>query len=164
MIVDDEETLTAYHEAGHAVIAYALGATIESVQLGGEADEWLPERFGECRISWGRVDATSNWQLQREVLSVLAGPVAEMIYRGETPHPASFGPWQHDWKFAWTLSAELVRDPARRSQVLEGLIVWLHNRMRTDQCWAAVAAVADEILAHEFVDGEMLENTLDFWV
>ena len=43
----DEETLTAYHESGHAVVAYALGGTIEGMQLGGEADDWLPERYGE---------------------------------------------------------------------------------------------------------------------
>ena len=54
--MDDEETLTAYHEAGHAVIGYALGGVVDSLQLGGEADDQLPRRFGECRIRWGRVD------------------------------------------------------------------------------------------------------------
>ncbi len=33
--MDDDETLTAYHEAGHAVIAYALGGTVDSLAVVG---------------------------------------------------------------------------------------------------------------------------------
>lgn len=159
----DDDSLTAYHEAGHAVIGFVLGGQIESVGLYAEADDWLPERFGDCLVNWGRVDANANWQIQRELLTILAGPVAEMIYRGEKLHPATFPPWQHDWQWAWERSAMLIRDPKRRTEFLEAVIGWLHHHMVDDQCWAAIAAVSDELLAHEYLEAEQLADTLEFW-
>ena len=76
----EDQTATAWHEAGHAVVGFALGGKVESVQLGGEADDFLPERFGDCVVNWGPVLAGSDWQRQREVMTVLAGPVGEMLY------------------------------------------------------------------------------------
>ncbi|NNE00112.1 MAG: cell division protein FtsH [Pirellulaceae bacterium] len=161
---DDDETLTAYHEAGHAVIGYALGARIERVQLGGEADDHLPERFGDCLVNWGMVHPDCTEQRQRELMTILAGPVAEMIYRGEPLHPAHYEPWQGDWQQAWDHCRDGVPDPIRRTGLLEQLIGQLHRRMSDDDCWAAVAAVADELLAHEFLDEEQLSDTLAFWL
>ena len=162
--MDDDETLTAYHEAGHAVVGFALGARIERVQLGGEADDHLPERFGDCLVNWGQVDPNCSWQQQRELMTMLAGPVAEMIYRGEMLHPAHFGPWQGDWQQAWEHCAISVPDPERRTRLLETLVVHLHRRMSDDGCWGAIAAVSDELLAHEYLDEDQLAGTLSFWI
>ena len=160
--IDDDETLTAYHEAGHAAIGYALGAKIESVQLGG--DDELPLRFGDCRVNWGRVDPHCDWQCLRETMTVLAGPVAEMIYRGERLHPAVYGPWQDDWQLAMAFAESISADLQGRSRWLERIIVDLHHRMQDELCWAAIAAVADELQAHDFLDEHQLTETLGFWL
>lgn len=162
--MDDEETLTAYHEAGHAVIGYALGARIEAVRLGGEADDYLPERFGDCLVNWGPISPDCDWQRQREIMTILAGPVAEMIYRGEKLHPAAFEPWQDDWRLAFSLSQSIHPNPVRRTRWLEMMIVEMHQRMNDEICWAAIAAVADELLAHEALEEEQLYETLSFWI
>lgn len=162
--LDDDETLTAYHEAGHAVIGYALGGMIDSLQLGGESNGDLPRRFGDCRINWGRVDPHGDWQVQREVLTVLAGPAAEMVYRGERFDPKSFGPWQDDWRTAWEIGRSMASDEMRRAQVLWLLTLRLEKLLRGDRCWPAVAALADELLAHEFLEGEQAEEILGFWI
>lgn len=162
--MDDEETLTAYHEAGHAVIGYALGARIERIQLGGQADDHLLDRFGDCLVNWGPVNEFCNWQRQRELMTILAGPVAEMIYTGEPYHPAHHGPFQGDWQQAWNHCAGAVSDPKRRTVLLEQLLRELHQRMSADLCWAAIAAVADELLAHEYLEEEQLIDTLRFWI
>ena len=161
---DDEETLTAYHEAGHAVIGYALGAEIERIQLGGEADDHLPNRYGDCLVNWGRVNPDCSIQQQNELMTMLAGPVAEMIYRGEAFHPAHFGPWKGDWEQAWEHCRSSVVDPERRTRLLEELVRELYMRMSSDRCWAAIAAVADELLAHEYLEMDDLVDTLRFWV
>ena len=162
--LNDDETLTAYHEAGHAVIGYALGGSIEGMQLGGEEDGGLPARFGDCRISWGRIDADSNWHRKREILTILAGPVAEMVYRDEPLHPAFYGPWKDDWQRAWLTAEKIVPDPQRRTKVLEQMIRELRHQVQIDSCWAAVAALADELLAHEHLEAEHVADILKFWV
>ena len=43
-----------------------------------------------------------------KVTSELAGPVAEMIYRGEPLHPALVAEWRHDWGQAWDEAAVVV--------------------------------------------------------
>lgn len=166
----DDDTLTAYHESGHAVVGFALGASIEQIQLGGFDDEdHLPRRFGECRVKWGRVELSktgpkTDWQLQRELLTMLAGPVAEMIYRGEPVHPALDGPSQGDWAQAWERCREFMPSPQLRTRLLEQLTVALRNALERDTWWAAVAAVADELLAHELLDREQTDETLRFWI
>ena len=47
----DDETLTAYHESGHAVIAYTLGGQFRACSLVVKADDWLPARFGSVVFS-----------------------------------------------------------------------------------------------------------------
>jgi hypothetical protein len=164
VLLDDEETLTAYHEAGHAVVGYALGGDIESLQLGGEADHDLPARFGDCRINWGRVDPQLEWQRQREILTLLAGPVAETIYRGEPFDPTSVEAWQDDWRRAWEIGAVFEADRVRRTAVLRRLMLRLDRLVRSDRCWSAVSALADELLAHEFLERDQVEEILAFWI
>ena len=146
------------------MIGYALGGRIEHVQLGGEPDENVAVHFGDCLINWGAVNADCNWHVQREIITILAGPVAEMIYRGETPHPAMHDPWNHDWQQAWIRCQDQISSPQRRTAFLEMLVIELHRKMSDDTCWAAVAAVADALLAHEYLEHEQLENELQFWI
>ncbi|TWU56788.1 hypothetical protein Poly51_27050 [Rubripirellula tenax] len=161
---DDDETLTAYHEAGHAVVAYALGANVDSMQLWGEADDYLPERFGDCRVNWGTVDPNLDVQRQREIMTFLGGPVAEMIYRGEPLHPALYGPWQDDWHRAMQTCGAIVADPERRTRLLEKIIVTLHDHLGRQPYWPAIAGLADELAAHEQLDSDQVSDVLTFWL
>ncbi|WP_168566478.1 cell division protein FtsH [Crateriforma spongiae] len=161
--MDCEEELSAYHEAGHAVVAHALGGEIESVQLGGEADSWLPERFGDCRINWGPVDPNADFQRQREIVALLAGPAAEMIYSGGDVDPSMFGPWAADWMMARSMAVALTGDPQRAQAILVQSLQQLDRILRRDDCWAALAEIADQLLTHEFVDGETVQQIVGFW-
>ena len=161
---DEEDLLTAYHEAGHAVVGYALGGKIERIQLGGETVDHLPDQFGDCLINWGPVSSKCNWQTHRELLTILAGPVAEMIYRGEKLHPATFGPWQQDWQQALARCTNFLSDETACIAFLERLILDLYEKLSDDSAWAAIAAVADELLAHEYLEQEQLDDALQFWL
>ena len=65
------ERLTAYHEAGHAVIALTQGRDVHRVSI-------LPNksRLGQCDLKKGTTRVPKDW-LETEVLILLAGAAAE---------------------------------------------------------------------------------------
>ncbi len=71
--------------------------------------------------------------------------------------------WKHDWENACKISESLVPDSRKRSMMLEELIRRLHRLVESDSCWPAIAALADELAAHEFLDQDQIEQTIGFW-
>ena len=68
---------TAYHEAGHAVMALALGRNVQRVTI--EPD---PKRLGACEIKKGSFRPSPD-ALETSVLIFYGGLVAEGRYRGQ---------------------------------------------------------------------------------
>ncbi|XZE56275.1 cell division protein FtsH [Planctomycetaceae bacterium SH139] len=65
------DTLTAYHEAGHAVVALLMGRLVQRVSI-------LPKltRLGQCELKKGSNKPPKDW-LESEGLILLAGAAAE---------------------------------------------------------------------------------------
>lgn len=156
------QTLTAYHEAGHAIMASCLGAEVQSVTIEPDHDDG-PQRYGDTRAMWPRGFPPKE-QRRREIFVLLAGPVAEMIYRGEPLHPGFVPEWADDWRQAWALAEPLYSEPHARLQQLERLTRELYQMLRDDHRWAAIAALADELLAHETLDDEMVAEVVAQWL
>src|SRR4051794_10336577 len=70
------QTATAYHEAGHAVVALALGRPVQGVSV-------LPnrDRLGLCEFRKGVFRPSEDW-VEREILIALGGIAAEAIHTG----------------------------------------------------------------------------------
>jgi ATP-dependent Zn protease len=68
---------TAYHEAGHAVIALALGRSVQWVSI-------LPNRdhLGVCEFGKATFRPSEDW-LEREILIALGGIAAEARFTGD---------------------------------------------------------------------------------
>jgi hypothetical protein len=152
----------AYHEAGHAFAAVVLGARVLSVTITPDRDDG-PERFGDTQIEWDHAALDERTVQQRLVLVALAGPVAEMIYTGEPYHPGFVPEWAADWKLAWEAAAPLFADERQRLTLVEQAASEMHARLKEDENWAAVAAIADELLAHEWLDGDVVHNVIAAW-
>ena len=153
----------AYHEAGHAVAAVWLGGEVVQVTLEPDRDDG-PFRDGEVQIRWHHGGLSPRDLIDREVAVALAGPAAEMIYLGERPHPLAVREWAEDWRIAWNLAAERVAPHPGRMLWMESILSELCRTFDQDACWQAVAETADELSAHETLEGESVEEIVRRWM
>lgn len=153
----------AYHEAGHAFLAVFLGAKVRSVTIEPDRDD-LPERFGDAQIAWDLRRFTRRELHEKMVLVALAGPAAEMLYRGEPYHPGLVAEWSADWAAAWEAAAPLIPEEKSRLAFLERATVSVRQTLSQNDCWAALAAIADHLLAHETLEGEEVEVIVSQWM
>lgn len=152
---EDDEEWTNYHEAGHCVMAVLCGALIERATISPEEDNF----HGMVDIHWDR-DARVV-----DMLSVaLAGPVAEMIYRGEPYHPGGVPEWKQDWQQAWKLCRGAVKSDIECMRYLEALTARLHRQFSDDNWWGAIAAVRDLLDAHDEIQHEEIEYEVRNWI
>lgn len=136
------DEVTAYHEAGHAVVALALGRTIHKVTV-------LPnrERLGECRFGKGNVRPTDDW-LEREILIALGGLAAEARFTG-TYATAEAG---QDLRFVRRLALE--RKSERAVERYERRMLDNVEYMLADEgTWRAVELIAAELMKHGTISG-----------
>ena len=150
---------TAYHEAGHVFVAVYLGARIRIVTLEPDRDD-LPDRFGDTQIEWTLGQFTDRQLHGKCVLVALAGPAAEMIYRGEPCHPGFVPEWAEDWREAWKTAAQLFPNERDRVRYLEQATAQLYRLLRRDDHWTTLASIVDHLLAHETLDREMIEDII----
>jgi ATP-dependent Zn protease len=153
----------AYHEAGHALMAHLLGGQVRSVTIEPDRDDG-PERQGDTQILWRRRGVSDREYAQMAVQVCLAGPVAEMIYTGDPYHPGMVAEWAGDWREAWELATVLQPDERKRLKWLEEVSVRLYHRLKQDDYWAALAALADNLLAHETLEGEQVAEIISDWL
>ena len=157
-----EEQITAWHEAGHAFVAVYLGGEVQSLSIDPDWDDG-PERHGDITVHWPRAQFSEEQLRKNAVLVALAGPVAEMIYRGDPFHPATVAEWSLDWKLAWQ-SADFVPDSQARMQFLEQRTIDLHRTLSQDNHWAGIGAVVDHLLAHQTLEGETVHEIIVEWL
>lgn len=153
----------AYHEAGHALMALLLGGKVERVTIEPDRDEG-PDREGDTQVLWRRSGIGDKEFARLAVQVSLAGPVAEMIYSGDPYHPGLVAEWAADWREAWDAAAALHAGERPRLAYLEDVSIQLHHRLKQDPMWAALAALADNLLAHETLEGEQVEEIVAEWL
>lgn len=154
--------ISAYHEAGHVLIAKILGACVRSVTIDPDWDDG-PERYGDTLIEWAEGEFTARELAEKAVLIALAGPVAEMIHSGDPFHPAHVAEWSSDWSQAWRSAAVLHGDERSRLAYLEQTTLELYRTMHRDDRWAVLAAIADHLIAYETLEEDAVDEILQHW-
>lgn len=158
---EEEQLRTAYHEAGHCVMAIICGAKASIASIAPD-EEHL---HGHVEIRWSAGSSIAD-----QLAVVLAGPVAEMIYRSEPLHPGLVPEWSEDWKQAWTLArsssgaSSNSGSDVRCLAMLEQIVATLYHTLSQVRYWAAVAAVQDLLLAHEEIDHDQIEYEVKAWL
>lgn len=143
------DELTAYHEAGHAVVALALGRTIHKVSV-------LPnrERMGEVRFSKG-AKPTADW-VEREILIALGGMAAEAKHTGTYATDEA----AEDLRFVRRLALERKseRQAGRYEQRMLDKVEYL---LADDGHWKAVELIAAELRKHGTISGRAARHLFE---
>jgi plasmid stabilization system protein ParE len=132
---------TAYHEAGHAVIALLLGRSVQRLSI-------LPklESLGRCEFQKGRGLSASDW-LERDILISLAGLAAEA---------------KHSRDLQSVRRLTIQRAGERQAERLQKrLLAKVEHLLSQPENWRAVELIAAELLRCETISGRAVVHLVE---
>jgi len=135
--------LTAYHEAGHAVVAIMVGRSVQKVSI-------VPNRtrIGACEIKKGRFQPSGDW-LEDDVLIMFAGAVAESRLSGRYHWQGA----EQDLRNIRRLTRSRAGDETRAEKLERRLLAKTEHLLGDDVTWKTVEQIATELLARETISG-----------
>jgi ATP-dependent Zn protease len=133
---------TAYHEAGHAVVALSLGRPVHKVSA-------LPtrDRLGWCEFRKGVFRPSEDW-LERELLIALAGLAAEARLTGTYDHDAA----GRDLRYVRGLARQRASERSI-ARLERRMLAKVENLLADDGHWKAVELIAAELVKHGEISG-----------
>ena len=149
---------TAYHEAGHAVMAVSLGRPIEKVTITpsksqiGAMTSGL--RLGTCKIQKGRTKPTKDW-LEDEAMILYAGMVAES---GFTKQYCQFGAAQDLREVRRLLQRTRAKTELQLEKLEQRLLDKTEHILSDETHLAAIEMVAKELLEKKTISGRAVEH------
>jgi ATP-dependent Zn protease len=141
---------TAFHEAGHAVVALVLGRPVQRVSV-------LPdrERLGRCEVRKGRFRPSEDW-LEREILIALGGIAAEARHTGNYAWDGAARDQQYVLRLAEQRAGE--RQAGRLQQ---RLLAKAEHLLAKEGHWRAVELIAAELLQRGVISGRAAQHLFD---
>ena len=141
---------TAYHEAGHAVVALALGRPVHHVTI-------RPDReyLGTCEFRKPAFRPSEDW-LEREILIALGGLAAEARHTGSYAWDEA----GRDRKFVRRLAVQ--RAGERGAERLERrLLAKAEHLLSREEHWRAVELIATELLRRGSISGRAARHLFE---
>src|SRR5947209_2611109 len=133
---------TAYHEAGHAVVALVLGRPVHHVSI-------LPdrERAGQCEFGKSVLRPSEDW-LEREILISLGGIAAEARHTGDYAWDGAARDQQYVRRLAVQRAGERQAERLQRRMLAKA-----ENLLSKEGHWQAVERIAAELLLRREISG-----------
>lgn len=141
---------TAYHEAGHAVVAMALGRPVAKVSV-------LPnrDRLGVCHFRKGVFRPSKDW-IEQEILISLAGLAAEARHTGTYARDAA----ERDLRYVRDLAVQRA-GPRQADRLERRMLAKTEHLLADDGYWRAVDLIAAELLARGEISGRTARHLFD---
>jgi len=146
----DAERLTAFHEAGHAVMAELCGRLLTEVEIVGDR-----EHTGSVQSLAFPPDPEAEAEdIERHLKIILAGTVAEAMVSGRQ----GWDEMSEDVDAAVRLGMRLVDDCEDVLPLLEDIGVDVERDLQRN--WSAVEMLAAELLARKTLTGSEVRKLL----
>ena len=156
---------TAFHEAGHAVVAYLLDRPFEYVSIEPHKESLgriVCKRLGTVFLSDDKLielsAETQRW-IEETIQIVLAGPEVELRFFSLDDHDIDMTDDEH--KYALGLASEVYFEPKKCSAYLEGMRIRTRNMLSAKLHRAAIEAVATALLARKTIDGDSVVKIIN---
>ncbi len=147
---------TAYHEAGHAVMAVSLGRAIHKATIVSAKLQTGGVRLGAVKMEQGRSKSTQDW-LEDEVLILFAGMVAEAQFTGAyCPRGAA-----SDLRAIERLISTRANTERQFEKLHRRLLDKTEHILSDDVHEKAIRSVADQLLEHETIKGRLVKHFLN---
>lgn len=154
--VDPRLIATAYHEAGHAVMALVLGRPVERITIVPGKTHAGISTAGRCQIQKGRFRPSKD-ELEDEVLILFAGMAAEAQVTGEY----STGGAVQDLR-AIRRFVESRAGGQRQVERLERRLLDKTEYLLSDSAtWQAVQLIVGQLLEHQTISGRTARHLLE---
>ena len=144
---------TAYHEAGHAVMAQSLGRLVQKVTILPGKSQFGQARLGICEIRKGRSKASKD-QLEDEALILLAGMVAEARFTGQYCQSGA----AQDLRNLQRLLQHRANSEAQLESLQRKMLAKTEHLLHADGPSRAIELVACELLQKQTISGRAVRH------
>lgn len=146
---------TAYHEAGHAVVATLVGRTVKKVTIVPSKPHLGRVRLGVCKMEKGRAKASKDW-VEDEVLILFAGMVAEARFtKRYAPEGAA-----KDLQAIRMLLQNRAPNERAMERLEKRLLQKTEHLLSDEQTMQAVKRIAAELVDKQTVSGRAVRHFL----
>lgn len=148
---------TAYHEAGHAVMANLLGRMVEKVTIVPGQMHSGVSRLGACKIQKSRRKSSKD-PMEDDVLILLAGMVAESRVTGEyCLHGAS----QDLVLVQELLTLNRATNERQLQRLAKRMVDKTENFLSSAEPTKAIELIANELLEKETISGRAVRHFIE---
>jgi len=147
---------TAYHEAGHAVMAVSLGRSIQKATIVAAKLQTGGTRLGAVKMQQGRSKSTQDW-LEDEALILFAGMVAEAQFTGSYCQRGAAS----DLRAIDHLVGTRANTERQFEKLRRRLLDKTEHVLGDDVHRKAIKSVAEQLLEHQTIKGRLVKHFLN---
>ncbi len=147
---------TAFHEAGHAVMALIVGRSVHKLTIATGNLQTGGIRLGACEMKKGKAKSTNDW-LEDSVLILLAGMVAESQLTGQyCPRGAA-----QDLLAVRQLLNQRSGSERQFERLQRRMLDKAEYLLADAQSTKAIELIADELLLKTTISGRAVQHFYD---